>query len=202
MEYWHNLITEKSWKVLQELKGKFEFILIGGWAVYMLARAQKSKDIDVIAGISELQKINARYGLRKNDNLRKYEIKISEIDIDIYVPFYSKLVLPLEKIESQMIEGFKVIKPEELLILKQGAELGRKHSEKGEKDRIDIMSLLLSYEIDFKRYKKILKQNKLENLASELILLIKGFKEHEYFGLLPSKFKKRKKEILEKISKS
>ncbi len=202
MEYWHDLITEKSWKVLQKLKGKFNFVLMGGWAVYLLARAQKSKDVDIILDISELQKIKAQYELRKNNNLRKYEIKISEIDIDIYVPFYSKLILPLEKIESQIIEGFKVTKPEELLILKQGAELDRRYSEKGEKDRIDIMSLLLSCEMDFKRYKKILKQNNREELAGSLILLIKNFKEYKYFKILPSKFKKRKKEILEKISKN
>ena len=202
MEYWHDLITEKSWKVLQELKGKFNFVLMGGWAVYLLARAQKSKDVDIILDISELQKIKAQYELRKNDNLKKYEIKINEIDVNVYVPFYSKLVLPLEKIQSQMIEGFKVAKPEELLVLKQDAYLNRKYSENGEKDRIDIMSLLLSCEIDFKRYTKILKQNNQQKLAGSLILLIKNFKEYKYFKLLPSKFKKRKKEILEKISKN
>ena len=74
MEYWHDLITEKSWKILQELKGKFKFILIGGWAVYLLAKTQKSKDVDIIVDISTLQQIKNQYELRKNDNLRKYEI--------------------------------------------------------------------------------------------------------------------------------
>ena len=82
MEYWHDLITEKSWKILQELKGKFKFTLIGGWAVYLFAKTQKSKDVDIIVDISTLQQIKNQYELRKNDNLRKYEMKISEIDID------------------------------------------------------------------------------------------------------------------------
>lgn len=201
MEHWHDLITEKSWKVLQELKGKFKFTLIGGWAVYLLAKTQKSKDVDIIVDISTLQQIKNQYELRKNDHLRKYEIKINEIDVDIYVPFYSKLALPLEAIESQKIEGFSVAKPEELLILKQGAELDRKYSEKGEKDRIDIISLLLNYEINFDRYKKILKENKSEDLINNLLELIKNFNEYKYFNMLPSKFKKRKQELIEEIKK-
>ena len=43
MDYWHNLIVEKSWNVLQQLKGKFDFILIGGWASYFWTKASKSK---------------------------------------------------------------------------------------------------------------------------------------------------------------
>ncbi len=41
-EYWNSLITEKSWKILQEIKKEHEFILIGGWAAYLLAKQQKS----------------------------------------------------------------------------------------------------------------------------------------------------------------
>src|SRR3989338_6441330 len=174
MEYWHDLVTEKSWKLLQQLKGKFKFILIGGWAVYLLARTQKSKDIDVIVDIKTLQQIKSSYDLRKNDALRKYEIKVDEVDVDIYVPFYSRLAIPLEKVESQKIEGFDVAKPEELLILKQGAELDRRHSEKGEKDGIDIMSLLLNCDVDFERYKKILKGSGKEELINELLRLVKN----------------------------
>ncbi len=46
MEYWHNLMTEKSWKILQGLKGKFSFVLIGGWATYLWTRSLKSKVIN------------------------------------------------------------------------------------------------------------------------------------------------------------
>jgi hypothetical protein len=33
VNYWHTLLTEKSWKVLQKIKKEFDFILIGGWAI-------------------------------------------------------------------------------------------------------------------------------------------------------------------------
>lgn len=199
MEHWHDLITEKSWKLLQELKGKFRFKLIGGWAVYLLTRAQKSKDIDVIVAMNELQRIKNLYELRKNDSLKKYEIKVNEIDVDIYVPFYSMLAIPLETVESQRVEGFYVAKPEELLILKQSAELDRGHSEKGEKDRVDIMSLLLQSVVDLSRYKKILKNNSKEGLISSLLILVKNFNEYKYFNMLPSEFKRRKQKLLEEL---
>ena len=201
MEYWHDLITEKSWKLLQQLKGKFKFILIGGWAVYLLARTQKSKDVDIIIDVNTLQRLKNEYDLRKNDALRKYEIKMDQIDVDIYMPYYSRLAIPLDKVESLKIEGFDVAKPEELMILKQGAESDRRHSEKGEKDRIDIISLLLNCRIDWKRYKKIVKENKLERLITGLLTLVKAFSEYKHFGMLPSEFKKKKQELLEEIRK-
>ncbi len=207
MEYWHDLVTEKSWKLLQQLRGKFKFILIGGWAVYLLARTQKSKDIDIIVEMKTLQQIKSSYELRKNDSLRKYEIKADEVDVDIYVPYYSRLAIPVEKVESLKIEGFDVARAEELLILKQGAEKDRRHSEKGEKDRIDVMSLLLNCEVDWKRYRRILKENikgsRLEGAGTitGLLALVRGFNEYRHFGMLPSEFKKKKQKLLEEIRK-
>src|SRR3989344_7303800 len=98
MDYWHNLIVEKSWNVLQQLKEKFDFILIGGWASYLWTQTNKSKDIDIVVSIETLDTIKKHYLLQKNDRLRKYEIKVDEIDVDIYVPFYSNLELSLENI--------------------------------------------------------------------------------------------------------
>lgn len=201
MEYWHDLITEKSWKLLQQLRGKFKFVLIGGWAVYLLARAQKSKDIDVIVDMETLQQIKSSYELRKNGSLRKYELKVDEVDVDIYVPYYSQLAIPVEKVESLKIEGFDVAKPEELLILKQGAEKDRRHSEKGEKDRIDIMSLLLDSIIDFHRYRQVVAANKKEELIIRLLELVRGFSEYKYFDITPSEFKRRKEKLVDELRK-
>lgn len=199
MEYWNDLITERSWRTLQNIKGKFDFILIGGWAIYFLTRKFKSKDIDIIVDFNALAKLKKEFNLNKNNNLRKYEIKINEIDIDIYTNFYSQLTIPIEEIHYIKIEGFKVIKPEELLILKQGAEESRGYSEKGEKDRIDIISLLLFYDINFKDYLRILNKIKKQNLMSRLIILVNNFKEYQYFDLTPREFKLRKNEILRKL---
>ena len=199
MDYWHNLIVEKSWNVLQQLKGKFDFILIGGWASYLWTKASKSKDIDIVVQIETLDAIKQRYPLRKNDRLCKYEIKVDEIDIDIYVPFYSRLALPLEAISFEMIEGFKVIKVEELLVLKQGAEHDRGFSEKGEKDRIDIMSLVLFCDVDFKRYKELLKSAKKDDFIDSLIAIIRNFQDYKYLNLTPRELKTKKQEVLNKL---
>ena len=129
MDYWHNILTEKSWNVLQKIKQDFEFTLIGGWAVYLWTKGHKSKDVDIIVDFETLSQLKKKYDLRKNEKLKKYEIRIEEIDIDIYVPHYSGL-MPLEEVDTEKVEGFTVAKPEYLLILKQGAELERKESEK------------------------------------------------------------------------
>ena len=199
MEYWNDLIVERSWKILQELKGKFDFILIGGWANYLWTKKFKSKDIDIIVDFDTLDKIKKEYDLKKNENLRKYEIKIDEVDIDVYVAFYSKLTIPLEEVRTTKIERFKVIKIEDLLILKQGAENDRRESEKGEKDRLDILSLLFYCDVDFKEYSNILKRIKREEFYDILVKIIKNFKEYKYFNMTPRQLKLKKKEILEKL---
>ena len=141
MEYWNDLITQKSWEVLQKLNN-VKFTLIGGLAAYLWTKSHKSRDIDIIVDFDELEKIKHNFTLHKNDSLRKYEIKIDEIDIDIYVSYFSTLVIPAENIikYTSKLEGFNVVIPEALLVLKQGAEIDRRHSIKGEKDMIDIFA--------------------------------------------------------------
>ncbi len=202
MEYWHDIQTEKSWEVLKGLKGKFPFVLIGGWAVYLWTKSQKSKDVDIIVDFRILSELKNQYDLRKNDIMKKYEIKIDDIDIDIYVKHYSKLAIAIEDIETTKIEGFAVSKPEFLLALKQAAELERKESEKGEKDRMDIISLLLKCDINFKKYKTLLRQNKKEHFLQRLTTIVKTFHESYYFGMNPRQFKLMKEEIIRKIGEA
>src|SRR3989338_1678231 len=185
MDYWHNILTEKSWEILQKIKSDFNFTLIGGWAVYLWAKTHKSKDIDIIIDFETLSKLKEKYGLRKNEHLKKYEIKQEEIDIDIYVPYYSKLIIPLEEIETEKIEAFTVAKLEYLLVLKQGAEMERKESEKGEKDRVDILSILFNCSINYRLYQRILKKHNLEHLLERLVKIVKGFDNYKYLNLTP-----------------
>ncbi len=201
MDYWNDILTEKSWGILQKIKSEFGFTLIGGWAVYLWAKTHKSKDIDIIVDFEALSDLKKKYDLRKNEHLKKYEIKQAEIDIDIYVPHYSNLAMPLEAIETEEIEGFKVAKLEYLLILKQTAELERKESEKGEKDRIDIVSLLFNCQLDFNFYYNILKKYKLEHLLQRLFKVVKEFKDYNYLNLTPRQLKLRKQQILEELKK-
>ncbi len=202
MEFWNSQLTEKSWKVLQELRRKYNFILIGGWATYLWTRQKKSKDIDIVVEISELQNLKAE-SLSKNDHLKKYEIKIEDIDVDIYVSYFSKLAIAPEHLKkyAKKIEGFNVIMPEALIILKQGAYENRKNSIKGEKDRIDILSLLFFSNFNFKLYKSVLKEHSLNHYIGNLITLLKNFWDYNSLNLTPREFKLKKKGILSELQK-
>ena len=199
MDYWHNILTEKSWKLLQDIKKAFPFTLIGGWAVYLWAHTHKSKDIDIIVDYETLTKLKKEYNARKNDHLKKYEITKGEIDIDIYIPHYSKLIIPVEEIGTTTIEGFSVASLEYLLILKQAAERERKESEKGEKDRIDIVSLLFACDIDFKTYHELLKKYKVDSFYDRLKLIVNGFSDYKYLHMTPRELKLKKAETLSKL---
>ncbi|MEK6829373.1 MAG: DUF6036 family nucleotidyltransferase [Nanoarchaeota archaeon] len=202
MEFWNSQLTEKSWKLLQELRKKYNFILIGGWAVYLWTKQQKSKDIDIVVEIKELQKLKAE-NLSKNYNLKKYEIKSDEIDVDIYVSYFSKLTIAPENLKKYIkkVEGFNVLSPEALIILKQGAYKDRKNSIKGEKDKIDILSLLFFSDFNIKVYKSILKEYSLDCYAKNLLDLLKNFKDYGSLNLTPRELKIKKKMALDEFKK-
>ena len=201
MEYYQDLITEKSFKILQDLKRKYNFVLIGGWAVFLYNQALKSKDIDMIIEYDELEKIKKDFDLNKNERLKKYEIKTDEIDIDLYLPFYSNLGLPAEGIKNYLnnLEGFSVPKPEILLILKQTAYRERLASPKGNKDKIDIIGLL-NLDLDFKFYKNILKKYNLDNYLEELKNLLKDTDQVLELNFNKFQFSKLKKKILKQLN--
>ncbi|MBS3074350.1 hypothetical protein J4447_02725 [Candidatus Pacearchaeota archaeon] len=202
MEFWNSQLTEKSWRLLQEIRKKYNFILIGGWSTYLWTKQQKSKDIDIVVSLTELQKLKQE-DLRKNDALKKYEIKSDEIDIDIYLEYYSKLTIPPEDIKkyTSQIEGFNVASQEALLVLKQGAEIDRENSIKGEKDRADIVSLMLFANPDYNAYLKILKEYSKEEYFHRLVKILKDFREYNIVGLSPKEFKSKKEKTLEQLKK-
>jgi hypothetical protein len=194
MAYYHDLITEKSWKFLQTFKSRLDFTLIGGWAVYLYCKALKSKDIDIIANYEELEKLKNDYDLIKNDRLKKYEIHAGEFDVDIYTPFYSTLGIPAEDIQRQtrLINGFLVPIPEILLILKQHAWEDRKGSSKGEKDKIDIIAILQSG-IDMRKYAEIIKKYGVPDYEKRLKALFNETRAVPELGLNEFAFSKLKK---------
>lgn len=188
---------------MQQLKKeKFRFIVIGGWAAYLWTKQHKSRDIDIILPeINDLKIPMQKYDLRKNDNLKKYEIKFGEIDVDIYIPYYSRLTLPAKDISelTSKIEGFEVVLPEILLILKQGAEINRKDSIKGQKDKIDIMTILCYADIDFRRYIELLKKYNLQNYRQRLKEIIVSFKDVKHLDLNLNEYSKIKREVINKL---
>lgn len=203
MEFWNDIVTDRSWNTLIKLAKELDFILIGGWATYLHTKTLKSKDIDIVVNFNTLEKLGMKYRLKKNTNLKKYEIIIDEVSVDIYVPFFSKLVIPLNDLEKMCahVQGMKVLSPEILLVFKQQAELERKDSVKGQKDRVDILSLLINTDFDFAKYFEVLKKYDLLGYSERLRkIVIESKKEFEYLGIRnPRKIKLLKKELLKKL---
>jgi hypothetical protein len=153
---WRDETTEKSWQVLNELRNLVDFVLIGGWAVYLWTKKLKSRDIDLCINQENFYKLQQEllqrnHALKRNIRLMKFEAVIDTVEVDIYTPFISKLIVPcLDIINNNLyssIELFKVAQPEALLLLKAQAAQQRWHSEKGVKDRVDIISLIKSSDI-------------------------------------------------------
>jgi len=186
MEFWNDIATDRSWKALISIRKRLDFILIGGWACYLLTKNIKSKDIDIIVDFETLEKIKKQFPVKKTPFLKKYEGVIEDASVDIYVPFYSKLAIPIKEIKKSCIsvEGFRIPRPDTLLILKQHAELERKDSVKGQKDRIDILNLLINSNPDMKRYRKTVRKFCLSGYPSRLKEIIRSAKkEFEYLGI-------------------
>lgn len=204
MEFYSDLITQKSLQLLQDLRRRYNFILIGGWAVFMYTGALKSKDVDLVVDYQDLEKLKANFDLIKNDRLKKYEIKQEEIDIDVYLPHYSNLGLPVEEIKNYVIQqkGFLVPKMEVLLILKQFVYDQRQGSPKAEKDRLDILSLLKLREIDWSFYQQFLKKYKLEEFKNRLINLLKDTRQAPELGLNEYSMAKLRREVSSKVKPS
>jgi heme exporter protein D len=205
-EFWPELLTKASWQKLQHMKSEIrDFIVIGGWAFYLWTGMHKSKDIDIIVDFKVLEKLKQKYELVKNLKLRKYEIKFDKFDIDIYVSHFSKFALPIEAIKKTIVQvqGFSTPRPEVLLILKQGAEITRRGSVKGEKDAIDIITLLNRAPFDMDVYATLIKKYGLTNYAVELAKVIKSFdaRHAEHVGMSYKEFNKWKKDILAQLKK-
>jgi len=198
MNYYHNLITTKSWQALLSLKEKYDFILIGGWAVYLYTRGLKSKDIDCVVEYSELEKLKKEFVVSKNLRLKKYEARKEEIEIDIYVPYYSNPGLPAEDLKNFMVvtEGFKTVKAEVLAILKEKALMDRAHSPKGRKDLIDLISLFALTDFDWEGYKKIIARSNLSSYSKYTKEIIQNTPQVPEVGLNIHKMARFKKKVL------
>jgi len=198
MSFYHNLITGKSWQALVDLKKGYQFILIGGWAVFLYTRALKSKDIDLVMDFDELEKMRDEFAVSKNERLRKYEARKEEVEIDIYVPFYSNPGIPAEEIKkfTTKIEGFEVPEKEMLTLLKQKALLNRQDSVKGRKDLADLVSLFKSADFNWRKYDNLVKEFQLKKEAEDVALIIKKTVKIEEIDLNVHQMARLKKKIL------
>ena len=210
MELWNEIIVEKSYDVLNKLKGEIDFVIIGRWASWFYTKTIKSKDIDMYVNFKDFfifQEILANKGIfiSLNKKLKKYEAKIDEVDIDIYTPNYCDLIVPCKDIFAdnwfKSINGFKVILPEPFLVLKLKAEEARMGTIKGFKDRIDILSMIYSIELNKQFLLELENKYKLD-IRTKILKIIKGSKEeYKYFFPEYQNLRSLKKLKLELINK-
>ena len=203
-EFWNDLSTEKSWLLLQELVKEFDFVLIGGWAVFLWTNGLKSKDVDIVVrDYAELDKLRTRFGLKKNDRLKKYEFSVDEVSVDVYVPYYSQLIVPPHELikRSERVNGITVVEPHVLLVLKQAAELGRRETVKGVKDALDLVFLLRSQRVNLKKYRELLREIGKKEFLDELISVVKKLDSAnaKYLGLNLRELAVWKKRVLTEL---
>lgn len=167
VELWREDAIERSWRVLRRLHMFADFVTIGGWGVYLWARKLKSRDIDIYIDQDNFYRLQdealkAGFTLKRNPRLKKFEVLIEGVEVDIYTPFMCNLVVPcLDVFRERMtsnIDGVKVAAPEVLLLLKAQAASERWGSEKGMKDRVDIISLLAFVDLKPGPLKKLLEK--------------------------------------------
>jgi len=197
MAYYHDIITQKSWEELKILNKKVKFVLIGGWAIYLYTRQLKSKDIDILIDYSELGKLKEGYDVTKNDRLKKYEARKGEIQIDIYLPHYSEIGIPVDLLidSSISLEGFRVLNKEFLICLKIYVLSIRGRTPKGEKDFLDILSLFKVGSGDINKIVKTIKDYNLEKQFDYFLNFLDERVEAEEIGLNKHQYKKLKTEI-------
>jgi hypothetical protein len=198
MDFYHNLITEKSWQALKGLRKKYKFILIGGWAVFLYTKALKSKDIDLVMEYGELGRLREEFEVSKNGRLKKYEARKEEVEIDIYLPFYSNPGIPAENLEKFItsIEGFRVVEKEVLAVLKQKALMERRDTVKGRKDWADLVSLFRLGDFDWQKYKKIIAEYNLREDLKFTEELMKRARKIDELDLNVHQIARLKKKIL------
>lgn len=196
-QFYHDLITEKSFEFLQKLQKSHRFVLIGGWAVFLYTRSLKSKDIDIIVEYEELGRLRDDFTVNKNERLKKYEIKTGEFDVDIYVPHYSSLGIPAEVVQEAAVSqgGFQVPPPELLLILKLCAWHQRRGSVKGRKDEVDILSLVFLPEFNFEEYARQVSRFQLEEYHEEILALLKSTRRVPELNLNDQQIARLKKKV-------
>lgn len=197
-EFYHNIVTAKSFELLQSMKKQFNFVLIGGWAVFLYSHALKSKDIDIIIDYPELAKLKEQYQVAKNDRLKKYELKQDETDIDIYLPHYSALGIDVEKIAQNAVlrEGFLVPELETLFMLKSFAWKSRRGSAKGQKDELDIFSLAKLSEFDWIKYSRYVQAHQFSKYHNEFVELLKTARDIDELNINEQQMAKLRKKIL------
>lgn len=203
MQFYNDFITQESFAYLQKMRKIYKFILIGGWAVYLYSKSLKSKDIDIIVDYEVLAKMKEMDEVFKNERLKKYEINTGHFDVDIYVPHYSDLGIKAEEIGNFVTnkEGFDVPALEVLFLMKLFAWHNRRGSAKGQKDELDILSLAILPEFDWKKYLELISKFSFSRFNEEFIALLKNTRGIKELGVNEQGMSKVRKSIMMSLEK-
>jgi len=198
MPYYHDLVTQRSWEALQALRKQLDFLLIGGWATYFYTKALKSKDIDVIVDFPELATLAKHYRLSKNERLKKYEAVAGEVQIDVYLPHYSELGIPIHILRShtRSVEGFTLLDTTYLLALKLHTLAERARTPKGAKDFLDCLALLQVGVADLKEAAALLRRYDLSGALVTFRALLEEHREVMELSLNAHHLARLKKRLL------
>ena len=69
MNYYRDQVTTRAGNFYNSWP-KYQFILIGGWAVWLYTHQLKSKDIDLLVKFDTLEKLRYDFPLTKNERLK------------------------------------------------------------------------------------------------------------------------------------
>jgi heme exporter protein D len=189
LEMWHPKLVDRSWRVLNTLRGFADFVVIGGWGVFLWARKLKSRDIDIYIDQDNFYVLQRRCAdegvhIKRNPRLREFEAVLEGVEIDIYTPFMCNLVVPCQDVMTgemtSTVEGFRVAIPEVLLLLKAQAAKERWGSEKGFKDRVDIISLLSFVDLKFDVLEKLVEKYDRANELTKVLMRVLRESRREY----------------------
>ena len=72
----------------------------------------------------------------------------------------------------------------------------------GEKDILDILTLILNTDLDFKKYQAVLRRFNLGNYKQRLTTIIQNFRDIKYLNLNPREWKLKKATLLRRLQSS
>jgi hypothetical protein len=172
-QFWNREATNKSLKLLGSLTNHVDFVLIGGWAVYMYVGAQKSQDIDIVVDYDSLNYFR-QFGISEYPHSKiKYSV-VDGVVVDLFVeefidpdmPFPSKMVLD----NYVRMQSIKVVDRNILILLKLWGYFSADEI-KHRKDIIDVVSLLFYGGIDLKKVRRYVERYKIDKRKSSDAML-------------------------------
>lgn len=143
------------WKVARAVAklSDGEIVFIGGIATYLHVQRRPKAGLpleathDVDASISAVASSSLRdhYEFTENPRLHKVQIRVENIDVDLYPQHISRLRFAYLDLApyAQRFRGFKIAAVPHILLLKVDAIESRGSSGKGAKDRRDVAKLLV-----------------------------------------------------------